>query len=110
MSAEERIRSAGFKKIKNDNGEDSCLFCDYYHLSSDKKEATCSLHGVRFWEDFEASEHICNRFNGGTIDSLFSALAQENTNPVTAKEPKPEAPVSQKTGWLHKIFRGFGRE
>ena len=43
MSAEEQLKSAGFKKIKNDNGGDSCLFCDYYHLSSDKTEAICNL-------------------------------------------------------------------
>lgn len=108
MSAEEQLKSAGFKKIKNDNGGDSCLFCDYYHLSSDKTEAICNLHGVKFWGDFEASEHICNRFNGSTIDLLFSAIAQKDSKSTMPTKQKPNAQVSQKNGGLYKIFKIFG--
>lgn len=98
MSAEERLKSAGFKKIKNDNGEDCCLFCNYYHLSSDKTEASCNLNGVRFLGNFEASEHICKKFDGSTMDSLFKELAQENSKSATPTNRKPDVQASQKGG------------
>lgn len=88
MSAEERLKSAGFKKIKNGNGDDCCGFCNYYHLNSDKMEASCTLHGVRFWRDFEAIEHVCNRFDGSELSSLMKAAVEEY--------PKPERSADQK--------------
>lgn len=98
MSAEERLKNAGFKKIKNDNGDDSCLFCNYYHLNSDKTESSCTFYGVKFWEDFEASEHVCSRFDGSTIDSLFKAAAEEYSKPETSAGQKQNAQASQKEG------------
>ena len=107
MGAEERLKSAGFKKIKNGNGDDCCLFCNYYHLSNDKSEASCTLHGVRFWEDFEASEHICAKFDSSTIDSLFNEIAQENSQSAMPTNQKHKSQASQKSGWLNKIFKIF---
>ena len=104
MSAKERLKNAGFKKIKNGNGDDSCLFCSYYHLSSDKTEASCSLHRVRFWEDFEASEHICNRFDGSAMDSLFKEIAQENLMSSTSANRSSNTQLTRKVGWFNKIL------
>lgn len=108
MSAAERLKSVGFKKIKNDNGDDSCLFCNYYHLSSDKTEAICKLNSVRFPDDFEASEHICKKFNGSITDSLFNEIAQESSTSTTATNVTPSVQSSQKVGWLNKILKIFG--
>lgn len=78
MNAQERVKKAGFRKFQNENAEDCCLFCNYYHLSSDKTVASCKLHEVTFWSSFEASDHVCNRFNGDMLQSLFEDIANEN--------------------------------
>ena len=96
MSAEERLKSAGFKKIKNGNGDDCCLFCNYYHLSNDKSEASCTLYGVRFLGDFEASEHICNRFDGSELSSLMKAAVEEYSKPERSADQKQNAQASRK--------------
>lgn len=104
MSAEERLKSAGFKKIKNDNGDDCCGFCNYYQLNSDKAEASCTLHGARFWRGFEATEHVCNRFDGSELTSLLKAAVSE-----TPAGHKQTAQASQNVSLLNKIFKFFGK-
>lgn len=97
MSAEEKLKDGGFRK-QDESGGDSCLFCNYYHLSNDKTEARCNLYGVKFWNDFEASEHVCNKFDGSMLDSLLNAVAEENSRSATSDGQKHNVQASQKEG------------
>ena len=97
MNADEKLKSAGFGK-QNEDGGDCCLFCNYYHLSSDKTKAKCMLHEVRFWDEFEASEYVCRRFDGGMLDSLFSEIAKESSGSAIPSNQKQVSQSSLKEG------------
>ncbi len=97
MDAGEKLKTSGFRK-QNESGGDSCLFCNHYHLSSDKTEASCMLHNVRFWDAFEASEYVCKRFDGSMLDSLFNEIAQENSKSAISNSQKENTSSPQKEG------------
>lgn len=97
MSAEEKLKKGGFRK-QNESDGNSCLLCDHYHLSNDKTEASCKLYGVKFWNDFEASEHVCNKFDDSMWNSLFNEVAEENSRSTTSDGQKHNVQASQTEG------------
>lgn len=76
-SAKEGLKSVEFRK-QNENGGDSCLFCNYHHLSKDKIVDRCELYGVRFWNNFSAGDYVCSNFDGSILDSLLDGINEEN--------------------------------
>ena len=96
MNSRELLKNAGFTK-QNESGEDSCLFCDYYHLDSQKSIASCELHGVRFWDDFSAGEYVCKKFNGSNFDTIVDLL-KDNSNSSNDTSSKQGNSSSQKEG------------
>ena len=60
------------KKIENKNGDDSCIFCNFY------KNDSCTFHKVKFSGNFEPSDHICDKFDGSQWDSLMKEVVREH--------------------------------
>lgn len=106
MDAREKVKRAGFKKFENENADDCCLFCNYYHVNREKNISSCRLHDAIFWDTFEASDYVCNRFDGSMLSSLFNDIANENLE-STANTNVQKQNVPKKEGKIHKLINGI---
>lgn len=88
MSAEERLKSAGFRK-KNESSHDFCLACKYFYFDSDNDKTVmgCKLHGIKFWDDFVSADYICRNF-----DRYFIDIDSETETLVSDKQKKQSSP------------------
>ena len=86
-SVETRLKNAGFK-LRDENCEDSCLFCNYYHLTDNDKIPVCELLGIKFADNLPLQDYICMKFDGGIFDSLIEAQQSEKIEKTKQKEGK----------------------
>ena len=72
MSAEDKMKRAGFHRKRRDGG-DSCQFCEY----NDKDNNRCTYNNVGFWDGFshDAGEYICNNCDCSEFNSLIDDFA-----------------------------------
>lgn len=94
-----RLENAGFK-LKDENGEDSCLFCNYYHVTDNDKASVCRLLGLQFGNNFEPPNCICEKFDGGIFNSLIDEVKKE----AEEKQPKEKEEIKQKDGKVRRIL------
>ncbi|MBN2929274.1 MAG: hypothetical protein JTJ12_18095 [Eubacterium sp.] len=103
-----RLENAGFK-LKDENGEDSCLFCNYYHVTDNDKASVCRLLGVQFGNSFEPQNCICEKFDGGIFNSLIDEVKKEAEEKQPKekeeiKQPKEKEEIKQKDGKVRRIL------
>lgn len=98
-----RLRMAGFK-LKDENCEDSCLFCNYYHLTAGDRIPVCELLGIQFGNNFEPEDCICRKFDGGIFDSLIDEVKKE----AEIKQPKAKEEAKQENGKVREILNHIG--
>lgn len=102
MGVEERLQSAGFRKVEEDSDE-SCALCDYY-TRDEKGDAICELHRATFWEEFNECYYACDRFDGsrwnGLINGILEEQAKKEAEGVTQTEPDQnnDAKTNKKEG------------
>ncbi len=106
-----RLRMAGFK-LKAENCEDSCLFCNHYHLTDGDRIPVCELLRVEFGNNFEPEDCICRNYDGGIFDSLVEQVKKEEAEKMESRNKaeriQTREEIKPKDGKIKRILNHIG--